>query len=205
MALTKERIFEAADLLEAGGVKPTLEAVRKEVGGSYRTLSPAMREWRAARQTAAADVPPAVAERAAACGAQIWALALQLAEERFSGERADMQREKGELEVAREEAASLADRLTAELEAGAARCREFEQRAQAAEREQAAVQAELGTALRQAKKESQKALAALGEAQCREAEAREEAALRAGELAAREVQIRELLDRLAPDSPGEGP
>jgi len=116
-----------------------------------------------------------------------------------------MQREKGELEVAREEAASLADRLTAELEAGAARCRGVEQRAPAAEREQAAVQAELGTALRQAKKESQKALAALGEAQCREAEAREEAALRAGELAAREVQIRELLDRLAPDSPGEGP
>jgi len=38
------------------------------VGGSYRTLSPAMREWRAARRTAsegpAEPVPEAVAERA---------------------------------------------------------------------------------------------------------------------------------------------
>ncbi len=96
MPLTKKQIFAAADRLAEAGAKPTLEALRAEVGGSYRDLSPALREWKVARRTAPAPpangAPEAVAERASAFGFELWSLALRLAEERLVSERAALQR-----------------------------------------------------------------------------------------------------------------
>ena len=79
--LTKKQIFAAADRLVEGGAKPTLEALRAEVGAATATS------------------PPLCA------------------------------RVGGELEEAREEAAALADRLAAQLEASDTRCRGLESRA----------------------------------------------------------------------------
>ena len=46
MAITKKAIFDAADVLDAGGQRPTLAALRKAVGGgSFTTISEAMKEW----------------------------------------------------------------------------------------------------------------------------------------------------------------
>ena len=47
MALAKEQIWETADRLSEQGRKPTLVALREAVGGSYSTLAPALREWKA--------------------------------------------------------------------------------------------------------------------------------------------------------------
>ena len=48
MAITKQDILAVADALDAEGVKPTLAAVRKKLGGgSFSTISEAMKEWKA--------------------------------------------------------------------------------------------------------------------------------------------------------------
>ena len=48
MAITRERIFEVAEAMDAAGQVPTLAAVRKAIGGgSFTTISEAMTEWKA--------------------------------------------------------------------------------------------------------------------------------------------------------------
>ena len=50
MAITRERIWTAADQLDAEGDRPTLAAIRKKLGGgSYSTISEAMRPCRPSR------------------------------------------------------------------------------------------------------------------------------------------------------------
>ena len=68
MAITKQDILAAADALDAEGAKPTLAAVRKKLGGgSFSTISEAMKEWKANHASAAAPLrepaPAAVVER----------------------------------------------------------------------------------------------------------------------------------------------
>ncbi|QQZ30792.1 DNA-binding protein [Thiothrix subterranea] len=51
MALTKDQIQQAADLIALTGESPTLAAVRKAVGGgSYTTINEALKEWKAKQQ-----------------------------------------------------------------------------------------------------------------------------------------------------------
>jgi hypothetical protein len=52
MALTAvEAIWQAADALEAEGIRPTLVAVRNRIGsGSWTKITNAMGEWRKRRQ-----------------------------------------------------------------------------------------------------------------------------------------------------------
>mgnify|MGYP000931500457 FL=1 len=96
MAVTKEQIFSAADELAAAGQKPTLEAIRQRTGGSYTTISPALNEWKARQATAAAPLrepaPQAVADRLAELGADVWAVALDLANARLAVEREEIGR-----------------------------------------------------------------------------------------------------------------
>ena len=107
MAVTKEQIFSAADELAAGGQKPTLEAIRQRVGGSYTTISPALNEWKARQATAAAPLrepaPQAVADRLAELGADVWAVALDLANARLAVEREALEKARVELEADRAE------------------------------------------------------------------------------------------------------
>lgn len=59
MALSKEeQIHAVADAIVERGESPTLAAVRKELGGgSFTTISEAMKSWRASRNQRPASVP----------------------------------------------------------------------------------------------------------------------------------------------------
>lgn len=121
MAITKEQIFAAADELDAAGQNPTLAAVRKAVGGgSFTTISEAMSEWRASKTAQAAPMrepaPQAVTDKLAELGADLWGVALEMANTRLAAEREALEGVRVEMEAARQEAAELADQLTVELD-----------------------------------------------------------------------------------------
>lgn len=122
MAITKEQIFQTADQLTAAGESPTLANVRKALGGgSFTTISDAMNEWKAKQQATHAPIrepaPTAVATRLEELGADIWAVALELANARLTSEREALEATRQQLETAQQEATELADQLSAELEA----------------------------------------------------------------------------------------
>ena len=121
MAISKKRIFDAADALDAAGQRPTLAALRKAVGGgSFTTISEAMKEWwagRALREAPAREPAPAVVgERLGEVAGEIWALALQVANERLAGEREAFDAARVQAELEKQEAVELADAVSAELE-----------------------------------------------------------------------------------------
>lgn len=51
--LTAEQVHSTADALIEGGVEPTNVAIQKILGGSYSTISPLLRQWRAAKGSVA--------------------------------------------------------------------------------------------------------------------------------------------------------
>lgn len=121
MAITKKAIFDAADVLDAGGQRPTLAALRKVVGGgSFTTISEAMKEWWAVRALREAPVrepaPSVVGERLGVVADEIWGLALQVANERLAGEREAFDAARAQAEQEKVEAVELAGAVTAELE-----------------------------------------------------------------------------------------
>lgn len=120
--LTREDIWEAADILDADGKRPTLDALRKALGrGSYTTIGAALAEWKArqaAQRTAVREsAPSSIAERIKDLGDEIWTCALELANARLESERNALDAARVELNEARKEAAELADALTSELDA----------------------------------------------------------------------------------------
>lgn len=122
MTSTTARIFEIADELDAAGQNPTLATVRKALGGgSYTTISQAMNEWRAKKASKETPIreaaPQAIAELLEHVGMEVWAQALQLANGRLAAEREALEKARQEIEAQRQEAAELADQVSAELEA----------------------------------------------------------------------------------------
>ena len=121
MAITKQAIFDAADALDAGGQRPTLAALRKAVGGgSFTTISEAMKEYWAVRALREAPVlepaPAVVGDRLSEVAGEIWALALQVANERLAAEREAFDAARAQAEQEKQDAVELADAVTAELE-----------------------------------------------------------------------------------------
>ena len=122
MAITKEQIFNVADVLDSTGQNPTLALVRKQLGGgSYTTISEAMVEWKARKAAKEGSgqrepAPPLVLRRLEELGAEIWELALDLANGRLAADREALEAIRVDLEAGKTEAAELADQVTAELE-----------------------------------------------------------------------------------------
>ena len=121
MAITRDQIFAVADEIDAAGQNATLAAVRKALGGgSFTTISEGMTDWKArkaAKETPLREpVPPAVADRLAELGAEVWSAALELANGRLATEREALDAARRQLEADKTEAAELADQVTAELE-----------------------------------------------------------------------------------------
>jgi chromosome segregation ATPase len=136
MALTTvEAIWQAADALEAEGIRPTLAAVRNKVGGgSFTTITNAMGEWRKRRQQEAlAPAEPLpdeigqhvdeigqrlgdIGQQLRALGGEVWAKARALADEQLVGLRQRLEAEKAEINERMTEAVQLADQLTEEAE-----------------------------------------------------------------------------------------
>lgn len=122
MAITSDQIFAVADALDAAGQNPTLAAVRKALdGGSFTTISEAMKEWRARKAadtaTSQEPAPAAVLDKLAEVGAEIWAVALALANARLASEREALEAARNDMEAGRLEAVALADQLASELDA----------------------------------------------------------------------------------------
>lgn len=122
MAITTADIHAAADRIAEAGQQPTLAAVRKALGGgSFTTISEAMKGWKAAQAAAAAPLreapPEAITERVSDIAGDIWALALSLANDRLAAEREFLKETRRDLEHAANEAVELADQVSIELEA----------------------------------------------------------------------------------------
>lgn len=195
MAITTTDIHAAADKIAAEGQQPTLAAVRAALGGgSFTTISEAMKSWKAAQQAAAVPVreaaPEAVAERAAALAAEVWGVAQAIAGERLAHEREALEAARKDLEQQQREAAELADQLAAELDAARA---QIEQQAQALRQAegQAAQLAAAQAALTEAQKRAdglgvllEQERAELKAARAEAAQASTEAAKLAGKLEA---------------------
>jgi len=154
MALTKEQVFTAADQIAAAGQRPTLAAVRQITGGSFTTISPALNEWKAKQASAAVPLrdpaPQVVADRLAEVGAEIWAIALGLANARLAADRDAIEKTRADMEAAQAEAIELADRLTVQVEELQARLVASMEVEQAARADADQLRAELATAQEQA-------------------------------------------------------
>ena len=221
------RIVVAAEAVAARGENPTLTAVRSELGGgSYSTISPVLRAWKAAQarddEPVREPLPDRIHEAAIVGAGEIWRAALELASERLTADRAALDATRVELDEAMAEATATADELAGQLE-------QAQSMAQAAAETAARTEAELRDALnaersQRAAAEQRNAIAqALADERQREIETARTQAQAAAERAsaaealaeARQAEVergqtlhRELLARLepAPDStPAEHP
>lgn len=124
MAITTQDIHAAADKLQAKGQQPTLAAVRAALGGgSFTTISEAMKGWKAQQQAAQPireAAPAAVVERMGELAAEVWTIAQGMANDRLQSEREALEATRQEMEQAQAEAAELADQLAADLDAAKA-------------------------------------------------------------------------------------
>jgi hypothetical protein len=110
MAVNQERVNAVCDELANAGKGATLAAVRDALGeGSFSTLGPMVRAWKAGRGTGAGDVvavtvPDAVQAVGGRMLAEVWVMAERMAGERLGAERAAMDAARvemaGELEAA---------------------------------------------------------------------------------------------------------
>nr|WP_299038194.1 DNA-binding protein [uncultured Psychrobacter sp.] len=92
MALTTESIHKKADELLNNGVQPTLARIRESLGGgSFTTISEAMKLWRLEQETEEdlrqVELPSSINDRLQALGADMWRSAIDTAEERLVSER----------------------------------------------------------------------------------------------------------------------
>jgi colicin import membrane protein len=125
MAITKEQLFTAADALVADGIEPTLEAIRAKLGVTMPPLTDvisetdAMNAWKthnaAKRQLAGAAVPVAIVERVTQFGNELWAVALERANELIAPERKAIEAARAEFETRQRQAQSDTQALRAQL------------------------------------------------------------------------------------------
>lgn len=120
MAITKDQIMAAADAIADGGDTPTLAAIRDRIGGSYTTIAPVLREWKANQHTddtpISDPVPESISGRISGLGAEVWAEALTLANNRLAAEREALETQRAEIEGEQAEAVELADNLASEID-----------------------------------------------------------------------------------------
>lgn len=128
-SITRDLIFKAADEIAAEGRQPTIEAVKELLaswtggkGGSYATLSPAMRDWKskARKQEQEIDgvkeLPISIGEQLSTMAARIWADALDAANSRFSLELEESKQIQSETIASLVEAESMIGRQEERLE-----------------------------------------------------------------------------------------
>ncbi len=121
MAITKDQIHQAADQLTTAGEAATMAAVRKLLGGgSYTTINEGLKEWKAKQQAVVMPLrepaPEGISKRLDEVGAEVWAIALELANARLTSEREALEATRAQLETSQQEATELADQLSADLE-----------------------------------------------------------------------------------------
>lgn len=129
MKITEQQVHAAADRIAGAGEKPTLAKVRAALGGgSFTTISEAMKAWHARqaddKALEAVEVPDAVLDKMQQAAAATWQAARDEAEKSLAGEREAMheaqQQASAEIAEAREAVATLereAEQHAREIEA----------------------------------------------------------------------------------------
>lgn len=122
---TKEAIWAAADELEAAGERPTQANIRRKLGGgSFTTISEAMKERRAQREAALAPRREPAPERVVTASQEfaviVWDAAQDVVNGRLAAERDALEAARQEFEAEQQQAAEFADQLSADLEAATA-------------------------------------------------------------------------------------
>lgn len=200
--ITRDLIFKAADQIADEGRVPTIEGVKELLadwtggkGGSYATLSPAIRDWKAKKregESGAKDLPPLnLGDQIADMASKIWGDAVEAANSRFALELEEVKQARSETEAALAEAEAMIGKLEGRLEASEAEA--------ISEREKATTQAatidELRRQIEQIRADAAERLAAADATAQREREAAEAART---ELAKAQLRL-ESMPRLEKD------
>ena len=183
MAVTTTDIHAAADALAGRGKRPTLAAVRAELGaGSFSTIGEAMQSWKApdSQQAPTVAAPDAVVQRATELASQVWAIAREEAEQRMQLERDTMEQQRLAVEAARTEAMEAADVAVTQLDEAQRQLDLVRAERDALQQQVAVVQAQLAESTARAQRAEQLA----HDARTAETEAREAAAALRGKLEA---------------------
>ena len=119
MAITTQQIHATADQLQEQGVKPTLAEVRKALGGgSFTTISEAMKSWRQdhqeEEQLRQVELPGGLTERLQSLGADMWQTAIDMANDRLVKEREALEVIKVKAQAETDEAQEAVKTLEAE-------------------------------------------------------------------------------------------
>lgn len=139
MSITIEQVHEVANRLAEQGERPTLAKVRAELGGgSFTTISEAMKAWREAQQAedalARVEMPERVRERLNAAGADVWLTSLDVAEQRLQGERDALAKARADAEAQIAEGKEAVDTLEKEQEQAQAEIKQLRADLDAAEK-----------------------------------------------------------------------
>ena len=119
MAITTQQIHSIADQLHEQGIKPTLAEVRKALGGgSFTTISEAMKSWRQdnqqEEQLRQVELPSSIAERLQTLGADMWQTAIDIANDRLVKEREALDSIKAKSQAETDEAQEAVKTLESE-------------------------------------------------------------------------------------------
>lgn len=121
MNITTERIHEVANQLSDKGIKPTLNAVRKELGsGSFTTIGEAMKSWRDAQKAESnfieVNIPDSLDEKVRTLISSVWKEANQLASDKLNEDRKVLQETRESLEEEASESREAVKILEGEAE-----------------------------------------------------------------------------------------
>lgn len=121
MAISKTDVFDACNMIYSAGQNVTLDAVRAITGGSFSTISPLVKEWKAEQSgvnaslesgIARTDVPAKLTELLNT----LWTSAMEAASEKMETERQLLNDYKTELENERHDLIYASDRIGCELD-----------------------------------------------------------------------------------------
>lgn len=121
MAISKSDVFDACNMIYNAGQNVTLDAVRAITGGSFSTISPLVKEWKAEQSgvnaslesgIARTDVPAKLTELLNT----LWTSAMAAASEKMETERQLLNDYKTELENERHDLIYASDRIGCELD-----------------------------------------------------------------------------------------
>lgn len=119
MAITTQQIHAIADQLHEQGIKPTLAEVRKALGGgSFTTISEAMKSWhqdnQQEEQLRQVELPSSIAERLQTLGADMWQTAIDIANDRLVKDREALESIKAKSQAETDEAQEAVKTLESE-------------------------------------------------------------------------------------------
>ncbi|HAF2458156.1 TPA: hypothetical protein G9F28_001698 [Salmonella enterica] len=121
MAISKTNVVDACNKLYAEGKNVTLDAVRAITGGSFSTISPLVKEWKAEQSGVNASLESGIArtdvpEKLTELLNTLWSAALATASQKMEAERQLLNDYKVELENERHDLIYASDRIACELD-----------------------------------------------------------------------------------------